>query len=414
MANPEQASVLDRSQQSKRRMGILCVNMDPASKAMLETLVVETPGAYVVDNVDAGVNPREVMRFLEPYQHKICVVDLTAPQEGTRACARLRDGCEGVAIFAASEDLEPEQLLTAMRAGCSEYLAKPFQANAVSAALAHMEERRRIRSEGVSRGQLVTLMGAKGGTGVTSLAIHLALNLVQKHQKKCVIVDQHPSLGDVSLYLGLPRHRYSFYELVHNTDRLDRDLLEGFLLRHESGLEVLDSPEAIDAFPHTHPEAIEHTLAFLADSYDFVIVDCPPGLSEDTCAAIRQSDHLAIIIIPELAAVRNAARAIEYLTGLHYPEDSIDVVLNRRSDRDPLKVQEIETTIHRPLGVRIPNDYTQVVNAISSGTPILFNRHSDLPVAFNGWGSRLAGQENGEPPPKKRRLFALFGGSAER
>ena len=48
---------------------------------------------------------------------------------------------------------------------------------------------------------------------------------------------------------GINRHQYSFYELVHNTDRLDLELLQGFLLQHESGLHVLDSPEVIDNFP---------------------------------------------------------------------------------------------------------------------------------------------------------------------
>ena len=124
------------------------------------------------------------------------------------------------------------------------------------------------------------------------LAVHLAMSLVQRHHKRVLLVDQHPALGEISLCLGLGRHQYSFYELVHNMDRLDAELLQGFLLQHPSGLHVLDAPQAIQAFDTTSPDAIQHTLAFLAESYQFVVVDSPPGLSEDTCAAIRQSDRL--------------------------------------------------------------------------------------------------------------------------
>src|SRR5208283_555445 len=156
----------------------------------------------------------------------------------------------------------PERIISAMRSGCSEYLLKPFQPDRVLEALSHVEARRQGKSQ-VQKGRVITVMGAKGGTGVTSLALHLALNLVHRHRRKCLLVDEHPAFGDASLYLGLRRHQYSFYELAHNTDRLDNDLLQGFLSQHASGLDVLDSPEAVHAFPNATSEAIEHTLAFL-------------------------------------------------------------------------------------------------------------------------------------------------------
>ncbi len=86
---------------------------------------------------------------------------------------------------------------------------------------------------------------------------------------------------------------------------------------------------------------------FSRENYQFVVIDAPPGLTEDTCAAIRQSDRLAIVITPELPAIRNAIRSIEYLTSLHYPEDSIDIVLNRYSKRSTLSDHEIEAALHR-------------------------------------------------------------------
>ena len=54
------------------------------------------------------------------------------------------------------------------------------------------------------------------------------LALVRRHQQKVLLVDQHPALGDVALCLGMGRHQYSFYELVHNMDRLDAGLAARF------------------------------------------------------------------------------------------------------------------------------------------------------------------------------------------
>jgi pilus assembly protein CpaE len=401
------------SRSSERRIGILCINMDPVSRESLETLVSRTPGAHVVDNVDRHITPREVMRVLEGFKHRVCVIDFEEGEESARVSQRIHEGCDtGVSIFAASSSSNPDQIITAMRSGCSEYLVKPFQHDQVLDALAHVEARQQGKLPG-QKGHVVTVMGAKGGAGVTSLALHLALSLAQRQQQKVLLVDQHPALGDLALCLGLGRHQYSFYELVHNMDRLDADLLQGFLLQHSSGLHVLDSPEAIHAFSNTPSDAIEHTLAFLAENYQFVILDSPPGLTEDTCAVIRQSDRLAIIITPELPAIHNAIRSIQYLTGLHYPDENIDIVLNRYSRKNPLSEREIEASLHRQIALKVPNDYDLIVNAINTGTPVDLARKSELTAAFDAWADRLMANESPTEMEKaskgSRKLFSLFG-----
>ena len=398
------------SRSSELRIGVLCVGMDPVSRESLSAEVAQAPGAYVVDNVDSQITAREVMRMLESFQHRVCVINFDDDAEGGRLAQRLHDACNTtLSIFAASSDSNPDRIITAMRSGCSEYLLKPFQTDRVLDALAHVEARRQDKLQ-VQKARVITLTGAKGGAGVTSLALHLALNLVQRHQQKCLLIDEHTALGDASLYLGLKRHLYSFYELVHNTDRLDADLLQGFLAQHSSGLDLLDSPEAIHAFPRASCEAIEHTLAFLTENYQYIIIDAPPGLTEEACAAIRQSDRLAIIITPELPAIRNALRSIEYLTSLHYPEDAIDIVLNRYSKRNTLTEQEIETALHRQIAVRIPNNYGLVINAINAGTPLESGPHSEIPVAFDYWADRLMGIEtDAQPSNGSRRWLSRFG-----
>jgi pilus assembly protein CpaE len=373
----------------------------------------------VVDNVDQYVTPREAMRRLEQFRYRVCVIDFDEGEESLRVTRALRDGCDSsVTLFAVSSDSSPEQIITAMRCGCSEYLLKPFQPDQVLEALAHVEARRQGGLPG-QKGRIITMMGSKGGSGVTSLALHLAVALVRRHQQKVLLVDHHPTLGDVALCLGLNRHQYSFYELVHNMDRLDIDLLQGFLLQHPSGLEVLDSPQGIQTYADTPADAIEHTLAFLAENYQYVILDCPPGLSEDTCAAIRQSDRLEMIITAELPAIQNAIRGIEYLTGLNYPSDSIDIVLNRASRKNTLTEHDVESSLHREISVRVPSNYSEIVTAINAGMPVDMDRRSDLPMIFDQWADLLVGPEvaavatasssastNGKG---SRKLFSLFG-----
>jgi pilus assembly protein CpaE len=408
----ETKTSIKSSDAAKLRVGVLCIDVDPAVFPSLEVMVAQTPGAHVVDNVDPRIVAREVTRMLERFQYRVCIIDFDT---GVEACCRiveqLRSNCDNsINLIGTSSDSNVETVIAAMRSGCSEFLPKPFDPDRVTAALVHIMARRHVKGENGGLGRVVTLIGAKGGSGVTSLTLQLALNLARRDNQKCVVVDQHPALGDVSLYLGLTRHQYSFYELVHNTDRLDEELLQGFVLTHESGLHVLDSPDAVDHFAQSDAEALEHTLSFLAGNYQYVLIDCPPGITPDSGAAIRQSDRVAIVITPELPAVRNAARMVEYLVGMHYPENCIDILLNRHAKNNLLTDEEIEAALRRPIAMKIPNNYGEFARAINAGTPLLPGRNAKLSLAFDDWANRLMGEqatvaaETSETPTWLQRL----------
>ncbi len=254
------------------------------------------------------------------------------------------------------------------------------------------------------------MIGAKGGTGVTTLALHLALGLSGNNQRKCLLVDQHSALGDASLYLGVGRHQYSFYELANNTDRLDQELLQGFLLRHSSGLHLLDSPETVDVIRQASPSAVEHTLSFLSEIYQFVVVDCPPGLTDVTLACIAQSDLVAIVLSAELPSVRNAVRYVEHLEKLGYSSKKIQIVLNRYSKKGPLDDDRIEKALGRKISLRIPNAYNDVIRAINAGAPIVSGK-SDFGAAIQGWARAIAstGEEKAMAKSHAGGMMSIFG-----
>ncbi len=376
----------------RARIAVIAVYLDPASYQTMSNLMAAVPGAVVIGNLDhyAGAE-REIGRALDLAHARVCFIDYDQNrEEAIWITERLRSEYPDVHSFAVSAYSEPDGIITAMRAGCAEYLLKPVQHERILDGLTRVEAKQKAKAKYRVRGKTITLVGAKGGTGVTSLALHLALELADRGRRKCALVDQHPVLGDASLYLGAPRHQYSFYELANNRDRLDEELLQGFLLRHDSGLHLLDSPEAVDAINGAAPSAVEHTLAFLADTYQFVIVDCPPGLTDGTLACIAQSDQVAIVMTAELPSVRNSLRYIEHLSKLGYSSSSICVVLNRYSKKGPLSDEHIERTLGRAISVRVPNSYNEVIRAINTGAPISAGTKSDFSAAIQKWAHELA------------------------
>lgn len=371
-------------------IAVSTVGLDPMSYRTLASFMLAVPGAVMVANLDgySGAE-REIARAGDRTRTRICFIDYDQNYEqAVWVTEHLRSNNPEVSVFAVSSNTEPERIVAAMRVGCAEYLLKPLQNDRVLDALARVDAKQKETTRAKVHGKVITVIGAKGGTGVTTLALHLALDLTGNN-RKCLLVDQHSALGDASLYLGVGRHQYSFYELANNTDRLDQELLQGFLLRHSSGLHLLDSPETVDVVRQASPSAVEHTLSFLSEIYQFVVVDCPPGLTDVTLACIAQSDLIVIVLTAELPAIRNAVRYIEHLEKLGVNSSKIQIVLNRHSKKGPLDDERIEKALGRKISLRVPNAYNDVIRAINAGTPIVSGK-SDFGAAVQGWAKALA------------------------
>ena len=101
-------------------------------------------------------------------------------------------------MIALAQAGDPNLLLKAMRAGCSEFLYKPFNEMVFMDSLARVQEQ--LTTSGprsTHSGAVLSFFGAKGGVGSTTLAVHLAMYLVECHQKKVLLIDNKPELGHV-------------------------------------------------------------------------------------------------------------------------------------------------------------------------------------------------------------------------
>ena len=90
-------------------------------------------------------------------------------------------------------------------------------------------------------GKLLAFMGAKGGTGVTTLACNFAVALAQEPGENTLLIDLDLPLGDAALNLGIVAE-FSTIDALQVADRLDGSLLSQLLVKHSSGLSVLAAP----------------------------------------------------------------------------------------------------------------------------------------------------------------------------
>jgi pilus assembly protein CpaE len=314
-----------------------------------------------------------------------------------------------IAILALSSTADPDLLLRAMRAGYSEFLAKPLDAEEFTDTLTRLDHR---WSASIARphnsGKILSFFGAKGGVGTTTLAVHLAMFLVRGFGKKVLLIDNHAQLGHVVLYLGMDGSHHHFYDLVQNVSRLDQDLLRGFIATHSSGLDVLSSPDIYGGLWKADTDSVERTLEFLSTQYDFVLLDCEASFEDINLAVIALSSWIYLIATPEIGAIRDLSRYVDGLIQNEQATKKLQVVINRYSSHEAVTIEQIEKAVHLPIAIKIANNYSQLVQSINVGEPVSSGSKSEFSLQMTKWAAALVGaaEPTAQEPAKKR--FALW------
>jgi pilus assembly protein CpaE len=241
------------------------------------------------------------------------------------------------------------------------------------------------------------------------LAVHLATHLVRQHGKKTLLIDHKPQLGHVALYLGLKDTQYHFDELLRNADRLDAELLNGFVIRHRSGLDVIASPEMSSGPHEAKPQELERVMDFLRREYDYVLIDSSVSCQDSKKYIIDQSDEVYIISTPDVASLRDLARMVETISLSESATSKLRLVVNRSTATDSVTPEQIEKAVRFPISIAVPNNYFELLRAINDGEPIPPQRRSEFNQALSRWANQIVNGNSGvEVPAAKKGLFAFL------
>ena len=301
-------------------------------------------------------------------------------------------------VMVYSSGVSQEVMLRCMRAGAREFLDWPLQQETVSEAIGRVAARR-SRPRKAATGLLNVFWGAKGGSGVTTIATNFAIAVAQELGKRVLLIDLDIPLGDAVLNLGL-KPQYSTIDALQNHVRLDGNLLNGFLLKHDSGICVLPAPGKMA--PVQFPAAaVDKLLQVARQEFDCVVVDT--GSRFDLTGTTLFDPHAKVYLVTQVSIpeLRNSNRLIGDVFGSRVAK--LEIVVNRY-DSSPLGISEDEITkaLTRKASWKIPNDYAAASTMQSLAEPQAMNRSGIAKVirqmvrtAFNV----------PEEPVKKKRLF---------
>jgi pilus assembly protein CpaE len=401
-------------------VAVITVCVDGRTTEQIVHTVEGTHWAVTAANFDAYVSPVRRPYFgpqIGASKNVIVVVDFDLdPDQAVESAKYLQSMFAGkVTVMALAESRDPDLLLRAMRGGCTEFLHKPFESESLDPTLNRIQQQLiEAAAPPPTSGSILTFLGSKGGVGTTTLAVHMAMYLVQSHKKRTLLIDHHPELGHACVYLGVDGSRYNYQEVVRNVSRLDSELLKGYIAKHPSGLEVLSSPDICGGQKEIDGDSVATTLEFLRSEYDYVIVDCPTTMDDITVAVIDVSTSVYLVATPEIGAIRDLARYVDYLTQIEGATAKMQVVVNRVASRYAVNVEHIEKAIQVPVAIQLPNSYAELVRSANLGEPISLKGKSEFTTQFMNWANTVVGSTAKAAEPEttktktKSKIFAMW------
>src|SRR3954447_3132305 len=159
--------------------------------------------------------------------------------------------------------------------------------------------------------KVVTFSIFKGGTAKTTSTVNTAAALVNKGKKVLVVdLDQQAS---ATRYLDLdPDASPNLYEVFMNTQQASRAIR-----KTKHGIDVLSSHVLLAAIEEALEPGDEVKLSDiitpLRQSYDFILIDTPPGKAMLAFNGLAAADMILIVASSERAAVDGVADLINHV-----------------------------------------------------------------------------------------------------
>ena len=225
-------------------------------------------------------------------------------------------------------------------------------------------------AEPVKHGRVVTIFSTKGGVGKSVIACNVATALAQAGSN-VILVDLDLQFGDTGIMLDLKPER-TIFDAAQNFDRLDPQMLKGYLVKHSSGAQVLLAPVRPEDADAVTVSRIAVILGMLREIADVVVVDTAAAFDDVVLAAIDASDVVYAVATMDVASIKNTRVSLQKLRQLGYDSARIKLVLNRADSKVWLDAGEVESSLNSEATARIPSDRL-VPRSVNRGVPVVLD-----------------------------------------
>jgi pilus assembly protein CpaE len=218
---------------------------------------------------------------------------------------------------------------------------------------------------------IVAFFSAKGGSGVTTLAINTTAVLARKFPRQVLLVDLSAPFGHAALFADLIAT--GSIASASKAAQVDFEtVLRGNIVNHRSGMGVLPGtlrPEEVDLMTG---DLTGRMLDVVVSWQRLILVDLGTSLGEAALAVLERAECVVIVVPPEIAAMTDARRSLAVFRDiLNVPDRRIELLLNQRVPHPPLDRAAVESILGRKMSVTVGFDDSRPEDAALAGGLVL-------------------------------------------
>ena len=225
----------------------------------------------------------------------------------------------------------------------------------------------------VEKPRVISFLPARGGVGNTTVALEAALQIkhVDKGRTRRVCyIDLDFQTSHVCDFLDIePRLQIS--ELIEEPDRMDEQLLELFVSRYESRLDVFAAPPSKLDPCDVGTEALDVFFEQVVKRYDYIILDLPVAWYEWTAPTLGHSDGILVTANNTVPCLRQLRSTLDEVARTKAATSQLGIIINRVEDGlfGRVKRRQHVDRVVRDETVFFVHEDAEAVNRINRGVP---------------------------------------------
>jgi pilus assembly protein CpaE len=248
--------------------------------------------------------------FSETTSPNVVIVEVVAGREetlgGLDALAEVCHIDTKVIVIGHVNDIKLYREL--MRRGVSDYLVAPVAPLDLVAAIGTI-----FSGPGVAPlGRTIAVVGAKGGTGASTIAHNLAATIARDLGIATLIVDLDVAFGTAGLDLNQDPPQ-GVAEALAAPERIDANFVDRLMVKCADNLNLLAAPAVLDRPWDLEEGVVDKLLETLRATNPVVVLDVPHVWTSWARRTLVDADAIVLVAAPDLANLRNAKNLMDML-----------------------------------------------------------------------------------------------------
>ncbi|HLP68307.1 MAG TPA: AAA family ATPase [Rhizobium sp.] len=296
---------------------------------------------------------------------------------------------------------------TLLDAGVSDYLLSPLDPMALIAAV----QRCFRHTDSEKLGRIIAFVGAKGGTGSSTIAHNVAMAMSNRTGADVLLADLDLQSGTLGLNFDVDAPQ-GMAEVLASTERLDDVLLRRLAVQYSDHLHLLTAAGDYSKAVNLKESDVDRLLDVARSSSWNVVLDLPYLWTQWTRKILMEADEIVITATADLASMRNAKHMIGFLKQARPNDPPPRLVLNRIGTPKlrEIKAKDFADAVGLDEHVTVPLDMPLFGKAANDGRLIIETApQSTAGKAMVSLAWRVGGTRERRTKPKSKFRGLLSG-----